>query len=83
MKFSRPSHSGHLLQIALQTEEFRKTHQQNVASVAIWCLLYLLCPEVAFRVDAVGAIYALAEHLESLGEGGKAEVAASKAPRLR
>ena len=41
-------------------ERFRRTHEQNVATIAFWCLMFLLSPEVTFRVDAAHTIFALA-----------------------
>ena len=46
---------------AKNASDFRGTHERNVATIIIWALMFVIAPEVAFRLDAVAAIYALAE----------------------
>ena len=40
-------------------DPFVVSHRQNAATTIVWALLHLLAPEVAFRKDAVHALYAL------------------------
>ena len=48
-------------QIAAENERFRRSHEQNVATTTFWCLLCLLSPEVALRLDAGNTLFALAD----------------------
>ena len=51
----------------LEVDPFVAGHRRNVATTVVWILLYLLSPEVVFRLDAVAALYALCDYV---GEGG-------------
>ena len=44
-------------------DAFVLSHEQNVATVVIWALLFLLSPEPIFRKDAAAALYALCDHV--------------------
>jgi hypothetical protein len=44
---------------------FLACYDRNVATVIVWGLLHLLCPEVTFRKDALAALYALTETLRA------------------
>ena len=62
---------------AEQAREFRSAHERNVAAIVIWALLMVVSPEVASRLDAITAIYALAGYFakhasptEANGSGG-------------
>ena len=54
---------------ARHASSLRATHERNMATVLSWSLLFLLSPEMAFRVDAVDAIFSLVEALGASPEG--------------